>query len=685
MGRFSGKSSAAAKAKRDFIKVNPYEIPEKALEVISNICQKTNTDDATLILSTLRKELEKKGKNGQNFYEFIETYRKDLYDMDLVYQIRDLLGKLFTELLAHENTNDTQVVVAGGFSAGKSSFLNTLTGAGNLLPTGIDPVSMVSTYLYCSAKTTDIVVKGINLKDAVVLLDTDILQSIQHESKSKVYLASVLNKLFVEIPSKDLDGFVFIDTPGYNNSDKKNETNNRTDEETALSAVNSGNVLLWVVDAGGGTVPKKDLEIISNFLNEKEGRKVAIVFNKADKKGEIESKKIVRDAAAQLSKFGAGIIDILAFSSSENRIYYSANGYDMPKLLRILRSSGTGNSGVQRLLEDIEEILDMETMFANAAIRGYEEEKQELIDRKNEAYKYLHDEKEGSKTYVEALTDIMVDSYNHIMGKLDGLDTIATDSLNHWSDSISDIRSTNNGNFITQDNIDRLLAKASTRLNSDIDKFSNARQYTYWRDEDRAEWVDRVKIQLDRLDSQTEEQCENLENQINETNKEILKYKHIAQQMDHYRDTIKHTLMYAIKTFRQSAHKVQDARLNLDSTSDVFMAIRSGKYSTFTSCFAKGVKLNQFNAEGYSPLTYSVKMGAYDMVRFLIENDANLSANDGRGLNAFLTAVENGHKHIIDMLLKVEPSLSSSTSDKGEDAKKIVERSDFNRWLVNKL
>ena len=123
-----------------------------------------------------------------------------------------------------------RIVFVGQYSAGKSSFLNRITGADNLLPTGIEPVSMVATYLYCSKNTKDIIVKGVNLKNAIVLLDKDVLQSIQHESKSKIYLASVLNKLFVELPADELDGFVFIDTPGYNNSDKKNAANSTTDE-----------------------------------------------------------------------------------------------------------------------------------------------------------------------------------------------------------------------------------------------------------------------------------------------------------------------------------------------------------------------------------------------------------------------------------------------------------------------
>ena len=154
MGRFANKVSAATKQRSSIIKVNPYELPEKALAVIANICTKQNQDNTSVIFEALMPVLCKEYQQS-TFFDIVDDY--------FVYKMDEVLHQIEIELSAHENTNDTQVVVAGGFSAGKSSFLNTITGATNLLPTGIEPVSMIATYLYLSDRINEVKVKGVNL------------------------------------------------------------------------------------------------------------------------------------------------------------------------------------------------------------------------------------------------------------------------------------------------------------------------------------------------------------------------------------------------------------------------------------------------------------------------------------------------------------------------------------------
>lgn len=682
MGRFSGKSSAAAKEKRDFIRINPYEIPEIALAVVANICSKNNTDDANPIVQSVKAELHKKDKNGLNFYEFVEQYRRDFSNIDFLTDLRTQLSDIVQELLAHENTNDTQVVVAGGFSAGKSSFLNALTGAGDLLPTGIDPCSMVQTYLYCSAKTKDIVVKGINLKNAVVLLDKDVLQSIQHESKSKVYLASVLEKLFVEVPSEQFDGFVFIDTPGYNNSDKKNSTNNSTDEETAKDALSRGNVLLWVIDAGNGTIPKKDMEMIREFLENGENRKIAIVFNKADKKGESEIKKIVNDAYSMVSDLEEAVIDVLGFSSQDNRIYYSHNGFNMSQLLAELRRCGTGNSGVERCTESLLELFDDEISFANMAMSEYQREKKELTIQKNEAYKRLQDEKDGTKSYIQYIKEILINSYDAILKVAENLADNEVNILNAWINDINAIYSDEESKFSSHDSVLNKLSKSAEKRNRFVDKHNRLSDYNFYTKEYREDWVDKIKVQLDRVDEGlVRAQYESIEGSIESCNTEINKFKKIASEMERYRDAIKAVLYYSIKEFRTTAHIVQDARLDFAHVGDIFTAIQSGSFNDFLNCFIAGVKLSQTNLEGYTPLTFAVKMNKYDMVKFLIANDANIETSDGRGLNAFFTAIENANGAMVKHFIEIDSSLAYTSSDKGESAQVIAERNALGEWF----
>ncbi|MDE6537468.1 MAG: dynamin family protein [Muribaculaceae bacterium] len=683
MGRFKGKSSSEAKAKRDFVRINPYEIPEIALAVIANICSKNNMDDANPIIQEIKVELSKEGSDGLNFYEFVENNRKDLFDFDLVQKLRNELSEIVQELLAHENTNHTQVVVAGGFSAGKSSFLNALTGAGDLLPTGIDPCSMVQTYLYCSDKINETIVKAINLKNAVVRLDKDVLHSIQHESKSKVYLASVLDKLFVEIPSFQLDGFVFIDTPGYNNSDKKNDTNNRTDEATAMAAINKGNVLLWVIDAGAGTIPKNDRKIIDNYLSEGEDRKVAIIFNKADKKGEHEIRKIVEDTYLDLTGYGDAIIDVLGYSSQENRIYYSHKGFSITGLLQELKDSGNGNSGIERRIEAIESLFDDEIQFAELASEAQKKEKKDLFRDKDEAYKKSRSERDGTKEIMEYLNGIAINTYSEIFDAASGYSEVLLELLKHVADSVTNIHNDEVSKAMSHDSVVNGLQRLHNRLYSYGKKHDDI-TYNYYPEDTRNHLVEVISANLDRLDDLIEERYKELESREDDLTNEYNKFKDNADRMKKYRDTVVRTLKSKIKEFRNSA-QVQDARLGFSQTTDIFTAIRSDSYSDFLNCFVKGVKLSETNSEGYTPMTYAVKMNRNDMVKFLSDNDASLDAQDGRGMNAFLTAVENANGPLIEYFIKSQPALVNSRSSKGESPQSIADKNSLGEWYKTKV
>ena len=66
MGRFANKVSAATKQRSSTIKVNPYELPEKALAVIANICTKQNMDDASIIFDALLPVLYREYQSNVN-------------------------------------------------------------------------------------------------------------------------------------------------------------------------------------------------------------------------------------------------------------------------------------------------------------------------------------------------------------------------------------------------------------------------------------------------------------------------------------------------------------------------------------------------------------------------------------------------------------------------------------------
>ena len=686
MGRFANKVSAATKQRSSTIKVNPYELPEKALAVIANICTKQNMDDASIIFDALLPVLYREYQSNVTFFDLLENNRSKLYDIDFIDSLNSILKRIELELSAHENTNDTQVVVAGGFSAGKSSFLNTITGAENLLPTGIEPVSMISTYLYFSNKIKDVVVKGVNLKDAVVLLDKDVLQCIQHSSSSKVYLASVLNKLFVEMPSEDLKGLVFIDTPGYNNSDKANDSNGQSDQDTATDSFKDGNVLFWVVDIEGGTVPAKDRTMINQFLEaHEEDGKVVIIFNKADKKPDSEIKSIVDMTAKE---YGLGsdqsIIDVLAYSCFDNKIHYSKRGYSMPQLLNEVRKSGNGNSGVVKYLNQIEELFDSEIEFAKMVIEEKKQEKKERTTKKDENYQFYIKDKEGCKEYVDAITNIMITSYDEVLNATDKFfnsSKYALDSFLEFYNGVMNFE--NNDHWGSSSILTNAINAADKAYDRALDKH-NAIKIQYYEHDSRQDWVNRIKTELDRLNARYKEDYELFDGLAKETTEIITETEFLCNGIAFYKQEILDTLKKTIRDFQYGAHKPQDARLLTTSSNDIFAAISSGNYSRFMDCFTNGVSLSSYSQDGYSPLTYAVKEGAIDMVRFFISHNADITALDKNGNNAFHVAAIFGYRNICELLLQEEPSIIESINFYGKNAIQLSEEQPFNSWLKTK-
>lgn len=674
MGRFANKVSAATKQRSSIIKVNPYELPEKALAVIANICTKQNQDNTSVIFEALMPVLCKEYQQS-TFFDIVDDY--------FVYKMDEVLHQIEIELSAHENTNDTQVVVAGGFSAGKSSFLNTITGATNLLPTGIEPVSMIATYLYLSDRINEVKVKGVNLKNAVVLLDKDVLQSIQHASKSKVYLASVLNKLFVEIPSTNLKGLVFIDTPGYNNSEKINENNGQSDQDTATNAFSDGNVLFWVVDIESGTVPAKDKMMINQFLDtHKRTGKVVIIFNKADKKPANEIRNIV-DLTAREYQLGSdpAIIDVLAYSCVDNRIHYSKRGYSIPTLLNEVKKAGTGNSRIDKYISELNQILQNEIDSALLRKEDKVKDRKKYLDEKNHVYQIRNSRKDYFNALLKQTDAYIIDGYNEMKGVADSNIDSCKYAIELYRDFYISVREYNNDRWNPSSTLEEIVNQGVRNYNTAVSKFEKSSQYSYYSDESRVRCYERIKTELEDLYDRINKDYELFSAFEDDDREAIQQIDSFINALKYYQKGIIDTLRQTVRNFQYNAHKPQDARLLSNSHHDVFTAIYKGNYSDFMDCFTEGVNLSTFSSDGYSPLTYAVKLGAVDMVRFFVTHNADLSALDKHGFNALHTAVMFGYRNICEMLLKEDPTLAQTITANGQTVEQIATQNTFTNWI----
>ena len=635
--RKSQPNTSFTSERKQIIKVNPYENTENILALMSNICSATNSADTDVFLNSVGDGMSQKIKGGLNLNDFLEEHRSTFWDPDFKHHLWDYLTDLSWALDEKQNTEDTQIVVAGGFSSGKSSFLNKITNSVNLLPTGTEPVSVVKTYLYCSDKVNKVSVKGVNLSDVLVDLDTSVLQAIQHANKSNVYLASVLDQLFVTIPSKRLNGCVFIDTPGYNNSDRKNDSNGKSDKETAIEAFEEGNVLFWFIGSDRPTITNSDLEILKQF----EGKKV-IIFNKADKHGLRESKRIVEEGAKMLYRsFSTDeIIDVLAYSTLEDKVYYSIRNLSMEQVLERSKKLGSGRSKVEQLKDSIADLFDTEiqisinTIQGTADSEGLEVQYEKAIDDKGEYYQLYQDEKEETQKLLDIVKDIVQDNYAEILQIAAG-----------------------NNDYVEG--------------------------YSYYKDESRARIYHDVKSKLEQYVSLYKDWYDDACAQCEDKSSRIAREEEFQEKMQIYRQIILDAIDYGIKAYHKndstSSVNVEGVKLN------VFDCIKRDDYKAFLRCFEEGVDLCKYNVDGYNPLTYAVLYGNNMMVRFMLDHDADPSIKDKRGYNAFHTAVENQYRDICEMLLDNDPDLIESKTARGESVEDLAQKQLFTKWIEDEI
>ncbi len=198
----------------------------------------------------------------------------------------------------------SMVAVGGGFSAGKSSFLNHLLGL--KLPIGLDKTTAIPTYCLKGKRE---VLMGRSQNGGVVELpdfsfDHKTLNAFDFDLKSIMPFMI----LSAPLPFKHL---CFIDTPGYNPSNQGYTGGDRQASEEYLA---NAKYILWVIDCQHGTIQSDDLDYLQE-LYEEHGKQVFIVLNKADRKTKNDLKKIATNIREILEDKGVEICGIGAYSS----------------------------------------------------------------------------------------------------------------------------------------------------------------------------------------------------------------------------------------------------------------------------------------------------------------------------------------------------------------------------------
>ncbi|WRD00848.1 acyl carrier protein [Helicobacter pylori] len=201
----------------------------------------------------------------------------------------------------------TIVAVGGGFSAGKSTFLNNLLGLKLKLPEDMNPTTAIPTYCLKGKRE---VLMGFSQNGGMVELpylafDHQFLESLGFNLKE------IMPLMLLSAPSVPFEFLCFIDTPGYNSSAQGYTSG---DKEASKESLKHAKHILWLISCESGGIESDDLEFLQELYEE--GKQVFIVLSRADRRTKSQLEEVAIKIRETLKDNGIEFKGICAYSAT---------------------------------------------------------------------------------------------------------------------------------------------------------------------------------------------------------------------------------------------------------------------------------------------------------------------------------------------------------------------------------
>ncbi|WP_181229278.1 dynamin family protein [Helicobacter pylori] len=206
----------------------------------------------------------------------------------------------------------TMVAVGGGFSAGKSTFLNNLLGLKLKLPEDTLPTTAIPTYCFKGKKE---VLMGFSQNAGMVELphltfDHNFLNSLGFNLKE------IMPLMLLSAPSVPFEFLCFIDTPGFNSA-KQGYTGG--DKQASKESLKHAQNILWLISCERGGIESDDLEYLQELYEE--GKQVFIVVSRADRRTKRQLEEVAVKIKETLEDRGIEFLGIGAYSTTRYQEY----------------------------------------------------------------------------------------------------------------------------------------------------------------------------------------------------------------------------------------------------------------------------------------------------------------------------------------------------------------------------
>ncbi|WP_441692765.1 acyl carrier protein [Helicobacter pylori] len=247
----------------------------------------------------------------------------------------------------------TIVVVGGGFSTGKSTFLNNLLGLKLKLPEDMNPTTAIPTYCLKGKKE---VLMGFSQNGGMVELphlafDHQFLKSLGFNLKE------IMPFMLLSAPSVPFEFLCFIDTPGYDSADQGYTDG---DKEASKESLKHAKHILWLVSCERGGIESDDLEFLQE-LYEEEGKQVFIVLSRADRRTKSQLEEVAIKIRETLKDNGIEFLGICAYSSTRYQEYkeFSEKSKVFDSLEEFLKKLNQRSEKQNEILESLYEVHGM--------------------------------------------------------------------------------------------------------------------------------------------------------------------------------------------------------------------------------------------------------------------------------------------------------------------------------------
>ncbi|MUU67626.1 dynamin-like GTPase family protein [Helicobacter pylori] len=201
----------------------------------------------------------------------------------------------------------SMVAVGGGFSAGKSTFLNHLLGLNLKLSANSTPTTAIPTYCLKGERE---VLMGCSQNGGMVELpnlafDHQFLKSLGFNLKE------IMPFMLLSAPSVPFEFLCFIDTPGFNSA---NQGYMGGDKEASKESLKHAKHILWLISCERGGIESDDLDYLQELYEE--GKQVFIVLSWADRRTKSQLEEVAIKIRETLEDNGIEFKGICAYSAT---------------------------------------------------------------------------------------------------------------------------------------------------------------------------------------------------------------------------------------------------------------------------------------------------------------------------------------------------------------------------------